>query len=352
MRTFYGLALRLVAVVGLAGCGTPSEGFGDVNIEAGDGKMDSSAVADRGELKSGAEKSDEWTVSSPFHSYQVNAAAGDKLTIRLSSPDVRTFLRLITPNVESIDAIGDAVSVVQNDDGSRSIQASSALIRYTVKSAGRFTLFATTRDNMLDTRAQQVPHDVGSYWLTLDVEAASTSCGHLKEPCCANHACIGSNIACDVHNICDVCFAPGTLIATPAGEKKIEDIKIGDHVWSYDVRSQRVVVGDVTQTWIRPSKPTLDIELSDGTHLTVTENHPFFLGDGRYVAAGELVPGQRLYKLDLAGAANASVTLGTSLSQDVRIVSIATSAHTTDVYNFSVSEFVNYFAGGVLVHNY
>ena len=35
------------------------------------------------------------------------------------------------------------------------------------------------------------------------------------------------------------CFAAGTLVKTKDGDKKIEDIEVGDEVWSYDEEKEQ-----------------------------------------------------------------------------------------------------------------
>jgi hypothetical protein len=138
------------------------------------------------------------------------------------------------------------------------------------------------------------------------------------------------------------CFVAGTLIATPFGLVPIEEITIRQQVLSFDIESLRIVVGDVTRTWITADKPYLSLEMSNREPLLVTAEHPFYVRGRGFVPAVELNEGDNL--VGLRGLETPSTELVV-----VRHLYVA---GTADVYNFSVKEYVNYFANNVLVHNY
>ena len=134
----------------------------------------------------------------------------------------------------------------------------------------------------------------------------------------------------------DSCFARGTLVATPTGEVRIEAIKTGDEVLSYDHDAQTVVAGMVTAT---AEHEEADFgALSVGSTLHVTDNHPIF-ADGRYTPAGE-VRGQAVL-CELVGENAWPRTAIAAFSPLGR----------GPVYDITVTPHHNFFAGGILVHN-
>ena len=142
---------------------------------------------------------------------------------------------------------------------------------------------------------------------------------------------VGCNCQCG-------CFAAGTDIDTPKGPVSIENIRIGDLVYSYDLKTKSVVIGMVGEVFARADKPYEQIELSDGTNLEVTPSHRFY------------VPSLKQW-LPIV-----QIEMGTVLlSRDRRRVTLVKrrsgkSAGKT-MYNFHVLKYRNYFVHGVLVHN-
>jgi hypothetical protein len=138
------------------------------------------------------------------------------------------------------------------------------------------------------------------------------------------------------------CFVAGTQIATPAGTRPIETLRLGDIVLAYDEHAGRVVPRPVTATFVHPDHPVGTLPLSDGRVLRVTSNHPIYLPDQqRYADAGELTGDERLLTL-------------TATTQTSSLIAGAFQASATEpatVYNITVAGEHNYFAEGVLVHN-
>lgn len=69
----------------------------------------------------------------------------------------------------------------------------------------------------------------------------------------------------------DHCFVAGTMITTLDGDKPIERVTYDDMVLT------RKGFRCVTATWKNGFKETYDVELSDGTHLIGTGNHPVYV---------------------------------------------------------------------------
>ena len=65
------------------------------------------------------------------------------------------------------------------------------------------------------------------------------------------------------------CFVAGTLVSTPQGLTPIEALNIGDEVYT------QTGVRPVTQTYIMPSQPLLEVELTDGSKNTCTSGQQF-----------------------------------------------------------------------------
>jgi RHS repeat-associated protein len=133
------------------------------------------------------------------------------------------------------------------------------------------------------------------------------------------------------------CFPAGTLVATPDGERQIEDIREGDAVLSWDFDEQKVVTKKVTQVFARNATRLLQIDFGD-TALKTTGNHPFWVKDSGWTLAEELSPGMKLLALD-----------GT----EREVIDVLAEEKVVPVFNFEVAGTNNYFAGDdpVLVHN-
>jgi RHS repeat-associated protein len=138
------------------------------------------------------------------------------------------------------------------------------------------------------------------------------------------------------------CFAAGTLVRTERGLVPIEQVKVGDRVWSRDERTGEEGFESVLQTFVTPDKPTIRLDVRTGDRvemLEVTPNHPFWVDGHGWVAASQLL-GSDPIVLE-AGLTSGFLVQGMS------------NARTTTVYNFEVEGFHSYFVGeaGIWVHN-
>lgn len=129
------------------------------------------------------------------------------------------------------------------------------------------------------------------------------------------------------------CFVAGTPILMADGSSKpIEDIKIGDEVVSYDLRTGEKIIAEVGDTFKHFESEYLVINESIG----VTKNHPLLINC-------EWQP---------AGAANLGDALMDKNSQPVFVTSIDVIVRMCFVYNLHIDNAAhNYFAGGILAHN-
>ena len=133
-------------------------------------------------------------------------------------------------------------------------------------------------------------------------------------------------------------------MATPHGGQAIQTLKVGDQVLAEDPATGKVGVERVQAVIHDPASPLIEVELSDGSSIKVTADHPFwvdqgidFVGPG-WLPAGQLRPGDQLRTAD---------------GDLVRVVGLRYNAGTADVYTLTVANDHDFFVGAarVLVHN-
>ncbi|MCG8417974.1 MAG: Hint domain-containing protein [Proteobacteria bacterium] len=140
--------------------------------------------------------------------------------------------------------------------------------------------------------------------------------------------------------LCRTSFAGGTLIETKQGYKPIEDIAVGDEVWSRDDRTGAEGWARVVRVFARHKAEVLEVVLleadGDAQKLVVTPEHPLMTRNG-WTAVGRLELGER-------------VSAGDDWAE---VVSMVSSKERQTVYNFEVEGTHNYFveSGGVWAHN-
>ncbi|HEY6959070.1 MAG TPA: Hint domain-containing protein [Candidatus Limnocylindria bacterium] len=91
---------------------------------------------------------------------------------------------------------------------------------------------------------------------------------------------------------CPICLARGTRIATPTGDVAVEDLRVGDTVWTQGERGERaaaplVAIGSAP---VPPTHEVVHLVLDDGRDVLVSPGHP--TADGRH--AGDLRAGDAL----------------------------------------------------------
>ena len=132
------------------------------------------------------------------------------------------------------------------------------------------------------------------------------------------------------------CFPAGTPVAVADGFKPIEDVEVGDLVWSWHEETGNLALKPVTQTMRRDSDALVELQIGADTLRATPEQ---FWANGAWKVAGELETGDALLRSD-------------GQTMPVRAV-----AHHTDeptpVYNLEVADWHTYFAGPwhLLAHN-
>lgn len=92
--------------------------------------------------------------------------------------------------------------------------------------------------------------------------------------------------------LCDECIRKNTLISTSKGDVKIQNIKIGDLVKSFNKDSNKIEYKPVLNIWKNLNKSNscenfLEIELDNGNIVHLTPNHKIYTNKG-YKRADEL----------------------------------------------------------------
>ena len=132
------------------------------------------------------------------------------------------------------------------------------------------------------------------------------------------------------------CFPAGTKVNTDGGLKNIEEIKVGDKVWSYNELTGETGLQEIVRTMSRESDHTIEL-YTEGEIIETTAEHPF-LTDNGWTDAADLQTGDRIR---------------TRNEEDVGIKDVKFSYKPRKVYNFEVSNWHTYFVGALqwLVHN-
>lgn len=137
------------------------------------------------------------------------------------------------------------------------------------------------------------------------------------------------------------CFVAGTpvVISNFGSTTAIENIAVGDYVWSYNQNSHINSIQKVTEIFVKEVNELIDVNIN-GKIITTTRNHPFYLPNyDVWVTADSLKFGDVVLTYE---GSYAKV-------QNIRIYR----CDNTKVYNFTVENNHTYYVGdeGVLVHN-
>jgi hypothetical protein len=96
---------------------------------------------------------------------------------------------------------------------------------------------------------------------------------------------------------CPICLALGTRIATPRGDMAVQDLGVGDVVWTLDATGGRIAAPliELGSTPVPASHQVVRLALDDGRVVFVSPGHP--TAEGRRVgelAAGDAFDGARV----------------------------------------------------------
>ncbi|GIV43974.1 MAG: hypothetical protein KatS3mg035_1097 [Bacteroidia bacterium] len=73
------------------------------------------------------------------------------------------------------------------------------------------------------------------------------------------------------------CLPGDTFVDTPDGPKPIQDFKVGDLVYSYNLETNQVEIDTVADAWCSGERQCVKLKLKDSRNIEVGENHPFWI---------------------------------------------------------------------------
>ena len=96
---------------------------------------------------------------------------------------------------------------------------------------------------------------------------------------------------------CPICLAAGTLIDTPQGRIAVEELQVGDPIWTLDASGERVsaAILKTSHVPVPASHQMVHVIFSDGRELWASPGHP--TADGRILGdlkVGDLLDGARV----------------------------------------------------------
>jgi len=139
-----------------------------------------------------------------------------------------------------------------------------------------------------------------------------------------------------VHNKGGGCFPAGTAIATPQGEKAIEQLAAGDEILAVD--EQGHTVRTRVKTIFINKSPLAKVETPEGNFMA-TGDHPVSIGQGRFRRIFDLHTGDTITRWE-----NGRLIEG-------KISGVNQTAGKSLVFNLEVNEPHTFIAKGVVVHN-
>ena len=150
-------------------------------------------------------------------------------------------------------------------------------------------------------------------------------------------------LAVSVFTLKSQCFTGDTLVSTEEGNRRIDEIKPGDKVLSYNTETGENELQEVKNVSVSKTDILVHIITDDGRDIETTMFHPFYVknedGTGEWKAASNLKAGDELLSED-------------GKKVKVSEVKVEKLAEEITVYNLELDEVHTYYvAGGVLVHN-
>jgi len=141
------------------------------------------------------------------------------------------------------------------------------------------------------------------------------------------------------------CFATGTLVATAHGEQAIQTLHVGEMVLSEDPSTHQVDTEPLQRVTHDPRSLLLAVDLSDGSTITTTLTHPFYVDNGVQIAVG----GAWLWAEHLQSGDQ----LRTEDGHQVSVLQVRQGVGYADVWTLTVARDHTFFVGTaqVLVHN-
>jgi hypothetical protein len=134
-----------------------------------------------------------------------------------------------------------------------------------------------------------------------------------------------------------VCFKAGTQIFAKKGSNPIEQIVVGDSVYSYNIEKNTIELSKVVKSFERKTQEIYELT-TDNQKIYVTAEHPFYVVGNGWVKVKDL---------------KAGAVLKTKDGSIEHVTSSVLEKHPETVYNIEVEGNHNYFVtnSNILVHN-
>lgn len=154
--------------------------------------------------------------------------------------------------------------------------------------------------------------------------------------------------------ICEECFVKGTPILTEKGKKNIEDVSVGDKVYSYNHSKKKVELKKVQRSFSQPlyGRKIVTITTKSGKKIVCTDNHKIFVPNkNQYVRADHLTKDDFVVSYIHMSQGNTKGAYERVL-QEEEIESIEIkSVDEIEVFDLTIEDNHNFFADTLLVHN-
>lgn len=135
------------------------------------------------------------------------------------------------------------------------------------------------------------------------------------------------------------CFAIGTMIWTARGHRPIEEVAVGDLVWSQNEAGLAALKPVIQRLDHAPTRLWL-IECDDGSVIRTTSNHSFRCA-GNWRRAADLRIGDRIESRSPDASIRQKLITNSTFGSEV-----------LPLYNLVVADNFTFYAGGLLVHSF
>lgn len=156
-----------------------------------------------------------------------------------------------------------------------------------------------------------------------------------------------------LHNKCTwsgfCCFASGTKVATENGDMLIEDIKVGDLVWSFNFETQVKELKKVLQVVSPMHDDIVEVGFSNGVVNKNTFDHPYYTIEGSLTS---YLPEKtkEWYNGDVKKLSVGTTCLDEN-NNGIDVTSIDENLNNIQTYTLFVEDNKNFYANGILVYD-
>lgn len=203
----------------------------------------------------------------------------------LSNMNTATFLVLLNKAnivVTVYDMIAQVIELVRDDDGS-ALEVAMAVGR------GIITGIFINKMCALKAIGPVISKVVIGYGLMMQVESILDAIDEKRWDLVAERTI---RLFAQLVSLGQSCFAGDTLVATKEGQKPIEEIEVGDEVWSYNVETGEAKLNKVVKVFIYETDVL--VHLHTESAIIDTKTHPFYVEGRGFVAAVDLQEGDKI----------------------------------------------------------